>query len=188
MRAALRSSIAAAVAFGALALAGPALAQSVCPGSVSANAYAPVPRNAAITVPDRAQTENERRLRGAVLAALQGTGRRVAADAPYVLSWHGGVAAEGDNFGGFSDTLQDRSFRESDDLSWAHDVPRMGGRRVPALRVSGVVELRERATNRIVWSAMLTCTRHGTDDEALFGHLATAVAPLIGQSVAGRAF
>lgn len=188
MRAALRSSIAAAAALGAVLLAGPALAQGVCPGRVSANAFAPVPRNAAIAVPDRAQTENERRLRGAVLAALQGSGRRVATDAPYILSWRGGISAEGDNFGGFSDTLQDRSFRESDDLSWAHEVPRMGGRRVPTLRVSGVVELRERASNRIVWTAVLTCTRHGTDDEALFGQLATAVAPLIGQSVAGRPF
>ena len=188
MRAALRSSIAVAAAFGALLLAGPALAQGICPGRVSANAFAPVPRTAAIAVPDRAQTENERRLRGAVLAALEGNGRRVAADAPYILSWRGGVSAEGDNFGGFSDTLQDRTFRESDDLSWAHDMPRMGGRRIPTMRVSGIVELRERASGRVVWSAVLTCQRQGTDDEALFGHLANAVAPLIGQSVAGRPF
>lgn len=172
----------------AAGLAGQAAAQSSCPGSVSAHAFAPVPPNAAIAVPDRAQTPNERLLRGAVLAALQANNRRVAADAPYILSWRGGVSAEGDNFGGFGDTMQGRSFREGDDLSWVPEVPRMGGRRVPVLRVNGIVELRERASNRVVWSAMLSCQRHGTDDQALFNQLANAVAPLIGQSVAGRPF
>ena len=185
---AIQYCAAAAVTLGVLAGAAPAFAQGACPGRLSANSFAPVPRNAAIAVPDRAGTENERRLRGAVLAALQATGHRVTADAPYILSWRGGVSAEGDNFGGFSDTLQDRTFRESDDLSWAHDMPRMGGRRIPTMRVSGIVELRERASGRVVWSAVLTCQRQGTDDEALFGHLANAVAPLIGQSVAGRPF
>jgi hypothetical protein len=181
--------VAIALLFVALAAALPALAQSACPGRISANAFAPVARDAAIAVPDRAGgSPNEQRLRRAVLAALQGSGRRVAADAPFILSWRGGVSAEGDNFGGFGDTLQDRSFRDSDDLSWAQNVPRAGGRRIPVLRVSGVVDLRERASNRVVWTAVITCERHGTDDEALFGHLATAVAPLIGQSVAGRPF
>ncbi len=180
--------VAIALLLGALA-AQPALAQPVCPGRISANAFAPVPRDAAIAVPDRAGgSPNEQRLRRAVLAALQGAGRRVAADAPFILSWRGGVSAEGDNFGGFGDTLQDRSFRDSDDLSWAQNVPRAGGRRIPVLRVSGVVELRDRAANRVIWTAVITCERHGTDDDALFGHLATAVAPLIGQSVAGRPF
>lgn len=166
----------------------PALAQSPCDGRLSANAFAPVPRDAAIAVPDRTDTENERRLREAVLSALATHGRQVRANAPYILSWRGGISAEGDNFGGFSDTLQGRSFREGDDLAWAHDVPRMGGRRVPALRVSGVVELRERASGRVVWTAVLSCTRHGTDDAALFAHLANAVAPFLGQAVAGRPF
>lgn len=172
----------------ALGLAGTATAQGICPGRLSANAFAPVPRNAAVAVPDRTQTENERRLRAAVLGALATSGRRVAADAPFILSWRGGVSTEGDNFGGFADTMQDRTFREGDDLSWAHDVPRMGGRRVASVRVSGVVELRERASGRVVWTAVLSCTRHGTDDEALFAHLANAVAPWIGQPVAGRPF
>jgi hypothetical protein len=166
-----------------------ALAQSVCPGRISANAFAPVPRDAAIAVPDRpGGSPSEQRLRRAVLAALQGAGRRVAADAPFILSWRGGVSAEGDNSGGFADTLQGRSFRDSDDLSWVQQVPRAGGRRVPVLRINGVVELRERASGRVVWTAVLSCERHGTDDEALFGHLATAVAPLLGQGVAGRPF
>jgi hypothetical protein len=166
----------------------PALAQSACPGRLSANAFAPVPRNAAIAVPDREGTANERRLRGAVLAALRGAGRQVTPDAPYILSWRGGISQEGGSARGFADTMQDRSFREGDDLSWAHDVPRFGGREMPTLRVSGIVELRERASNRVVWTAVLSCERQGTDDEALFGHLANAVAPLIGQPVAGRPF
>ncbi|MBR0681229.1 hypothetical protein GXW74_12105 [Roseomonas eburnea] len=178
----------AAVALGLLSGVSPAAAQGVCPGRVSANAFAPIPRDAAIAVPNRTQTESERRLRGAVLAALANVNRRVADNAPFVLSWRGGISVEGDNFGGFGDTMQDRTFRESDDLSWTSDVPRMGGRRIPTLRVSGVVELRERASGRVVWTAVLSCQRHGTDDEALFSHLATAVAPLIGQSAAGRPF
>lgn len=178
------------LALAVLLLATPAArAQSVCPGRISANAFAPVPRDAAIAVPDRAGgSPSEQRLRRAVVAALQGSGRRVAADAPFILSWRGGISAEGDNFGGFGDTMQGRSFRDSDDLSWAQNVPRAGGRRVPVLRVSGTVELRDRAANRVVWTAVVTCERHGTDDEALFGHLAGAVAPLIGQSAAGRPF
>jgi hypothetical protein len=35
---------------------------------------------------------------------------------------------------------------------------------------------------------VLTCERHGADDEALFAHLANAVAPWLGQSLAGRPF
>ncbi len=172
-----------------LALAAlPAAAQGVCPGRVSANAFAPVPRDAAIAVPDRAGSPNEQRLRAAVLAALQRGGRRVAADAPYIISWRGGVSAEGDNFGGFADTLQGRSFRDSDDLTWAQNVPRAGGRRVPVLRVSGVVDLRERSSGRVVWTAVITCERSGADDEALFAQLANAVVPLIGQSAAARPF
>jgi hypothetical protein len=167
----------------------PALAQSPCAGRVSANAFAPVPANAAIAVPDRAGgSPNEQRLRAAIVSALQASGRRVAPDAPFILSWRGGISAEGDNFGGFGDTLQGRSFRDSDDLSWAQNVPRAGGRRVPVLRVSGVVDLRDRAQNRVVWTAVVTCERHGTDDAALFAHLAGAVAPLVGQGVAGRPF
>lgn len=167
----------------------PALAQSPCPGRLSANAFAPVARDAAIAVPERARgSPSEMRLREAVLAALRGTGRQVRADAPFILSWRGGISQEGGSARGFADTMQDRTFREGDDLSWAHDVPRFGGRQMPTLRVSGLVELRERASGRVVWSAVLSCERHGTDDAALFGHLAGAVAPLIGQPVAGRPF
>jgi hypothetical protein len=64
----------------------------------------------------------------------------------------------------------------------------MGGRRIPTLRVSGTIELRERSSNRVVWTAVLTCERHGADDDALFAHLANAVAPWLGQSLAGRPF
>jgi hypothetical protein len=176
-------------AVAAMLAAAPALAQSPCPGRLSANSFAPVPRDAAIAVPDRAGTENERRLRAAVLAALRSNGREVSATAPYILSWRGGISAEGGGGRGFSDTLQGRSFRDSDDLSWAHDLPRAGrGREVPTLRVSGVVDLRERASGRVVWTAVLSCERHGADDAALFGHLANAVAPWIGRPLAGRPF
>jgi hypothetical protein len=178
---------------GALALAGvvaaaPAGAQSVCPGRLSANAFAPVPRNAAIAVPDRTGTENERRLRDSVIAALRTAGRQVNADAPYILSWRGGISQEGGTQLGFGDTMQDRTFRDGDDISWAQNVPRAGGRQMPTLRVSGVVELRERSSNRVVWTAVLSCERHGTDDAALFAHLANAIAPWIGQPLAGRPF
>lgn len=185
---ALSLCAAAAMALGVLAGAGPAVAQGICPGRVSANAFAPIPRDAAIAVPNRTQSDKEQRLRGAVLAALNTAGRRVADNAPYVLSWRGGISYEGDNLGGFGDTMQDRTFRESDDLSWTSNVPRMGGRTVAAVRVNGVVELRDRASGRVVWTAVLSCQRHGTDDDALFAHLASSVAPLIGQSAAGRPF
>ena len=112
----------------------------------------------------------------------------MAADAPYVISWRGGVSAEGDNFGGFAHTMQGRSFRDSDDLTWAQNVPRAGGRRVPVLRVNGLVDLRERSSGRVVWTAVLSSERSGADDEALFAHLAGAVVPLIGQSTAARPF
>ncbi|HWT09166.1 MAG TPA: hypothetical protein VN329_08365 [Roseomonas sp.] len=181
---ALRFTVLAAFALGAA----PAFAQSVCPGRISAQSFAPVPRDAAIAVPDRAQTANERTLRGAVLGALANAGRHVDANAPFILSWRGGISAEGDNFGGFGDTMQDRTFREGGDLTWNQNVPRAGGRRIPVLRVSGVVELRDRASQRVVWTAVITCERHGTDDAALFAHLANAVAPMLGQAASGRPF
>lgn len=171
-----------------LASVAPGLAQSPCEGRISANSFAPVPRNAAVAVPDRQGSSNEQRLRGAVLAALQGAGRQVAPQAPYILSWRGGISQEGGSDRGFADTLQDRTFRDSDDITWAQNAPRFGGRQIPTLRVSGVVELRERASGRVVWTAVLSCNRSGTDDQALFDHLAAAVAPLIGQSLAGRPF
>ena len=175
----------AAMALGAT----PAVAQSVCPGRISAQAFSPVPRDAAIAVPDRpGGSANERALRGAVLGALANAGRRVDPNGPFILSWRGGITAEGDNFGGFGDTMQGRTFREGDDLTWSQNVPRAGGRRVPTLRVSGVVELRDRQSQRVAWSAMVSCERHGTDDAALFAHLANAVAPLLGQPAAGRPF
>lgn len=181
---ALRLSALAAMMLGAA----PALAQSVCPGRISAQAFAPVPRDAAIAVPNRTQTANERTLRDAVLGALANAGRRVDPNGPFILSWRGGITAEGDNFGGFGDTMQGRTFRESDDLTWNQNVPRAGGRTIPTLRVNGVVELRDRASQRVVWTAVISCERHGTDDAALFAHLANAVAPLLGQAASGRPF
>ncbi len=169
--------------------AGPAFAQSACPGRISANAFAPVPRDATVAVPDRAGgSPNERALRDAVLGALANAGRRVDADAPFILSWRGGTSIEGDNFGGFNDRTSGRTFRESDDITWTQNVPRAGGRNVPTLRVSGSIDLRERATQRVVWTAVITCNRQGRDDAALFAHLANAVVPLIGQPAAGRPF
>jgi hypothetical protein len=177
-------------AFAAIALgATPALSQSSCPGRISANVFAPVPANAAIAVPDRAGgSPSERALREAAVAALAAAGRRVDANAPYILSWRGGTSIEGDNFGGFNDNRSGRTFRESDDITWAQNVPRAGGRTIPTLRVSGTVDLRERATGRVVWTAVLNCNRQGQDDPALFALLARTVAPLIGEPAAGRTF
>lgn len=181
----LRPLIVAALLFGAA----PAFAQSACPGRISANVFAPVPANAAVAVPDRAGGgPNDRMLREAVLGALANAGRRVDANAPYILSWRGGTSIEGDNFGGFNDRTSGRTFRESDDITWSQNVPRAGGRAVPTLRVSGTVDLRERATQRIVWSAVITCNRQGRDDASLFAFLANAVVPHIGQAAAGRPF
>ncbi len=175
---------------GALAVAAamPAAAQGICPGRLSANSFAPVPRDAAIAVPESQGSPNERRLREAVLAALRDNGRQVRADAPYILSWRGGISQEGGSQLGFGDTMQDRTFRDSDDITWAQNAPRAGGRQIPTLRVSGVVDLRERASGRVVWTAVLSCERHGTDDAALFAHLANAVAPWVGRPLAGRPF
>ena len=54
-----------------LMTAAPALAQSPCPGQISANVFAPVPRDAAIAVPDRTGGgPTESALKQAVLAAL----------------------------------------------------------------------------------------------------------------------
>jgi hypothetical protein len=177
-------------ALGALLLgAAPAFAQSPCPGQISANVFAPVPRDAAIAVPDRpGGGPNDRMLREAVLAALTQAGRRVEANAPYILSWRGSTSVEGDNFGGFNDRASGRTFRESDDVTWTQNVPRAGGRTVPTLRVTGTVDLRERSTQRIVWTAFISCNRHGQDDAALFAFLANAVAPFIGRPAAGRPF
>ncbi|MEO3473512.1 hypothetical protein AAFN86_16720 [Roseomonas sp. CAU 1739] len=182
---ALRLTAFAAIAFGAV----PALAQSACPGQISANVFAPVPRDAAIAVPDRpGGGPNDRMLREAVLSALANAGRRVDANAPFILSWRGNTSVEGDNFGGFNDRTSGRTFRESDDITWTQDVPRMGGRTVPTLRVTGTVDLRDRATQRIVWTAFVSCNRQGRDDAALFAFLANAVAPYLGQPASGRPF
>ncbi|MBR0652615.1 hypothetical protein GXW78_23360 [Roseomonas terrae] len=182
---ALRPFLFAALLFGAT----PAFAQSACPGRISANVFAPVPRDAAVAVPERpGGGPNDRRLREAVLGALATAGRRVDANAPYILSWRGGTSIEGDNFGGFNDRSSGRTFRESDDISWTQNVPRAGGRNVPTIRVSGTVDLRERATQRIVWTAVITCSSQARDDASLFTFLANAVMPHIGQAAAGRPF
>jgi len=182
----LRSTVLAALLFGAV----PAFAQSACPGQISANVFAPVPRDAAIAVADRpGGSPNDRLLREAVLGALANHGRRVDANAPYILSWRGGTSIEGDNFGAYQDNRPGRTFRESDDVTWAQNAPRMGGRSTPTIRVSGTVDLRDRATQRIVWTAFISCNRQGRgDDAALFAFLANAVAPYIGQPAAGRPF
>ena len=86
-------------------------------------------------------------------------------------------------------------FQDSDDLSWVQDVPRLGrrgggggGGAPGTVRLNGVVELRERATGRVVWTAVISCDRNGNDQGALIGTLAAAVVPLIGQTVGGRSF
>ena len=79
--------------------------------------------------------------------------------------------------------------RDSDDLGWMQDVSRTGRRgAVPVRRLNGSVELRDRASGRVVWTAILSCDRQGDDQAALIGTLVGAVVPAIGQTVAGRAF
>ena len=185
----LRSTLLAAVFLG---LAAPAMAQHPCPGYVTANAMGAVPRNTPITISGNADNESERRLREAVVVALQRAGHRVTEDAPFLLSWRGGVSQDGlgrPNSRGVADMFSGSIFHDSDDLHWMQDVPRMSQRpkRGPA-RLSGFVELRDRESRRVVWTAVVSCERQGFDQAALFGVLTSAVVPLIGRSANAQRF
>ena len=167
-----------------------AQSQHPCPGFVTANALAPVARTAPIGLAGRAQTETERRIHAAVTTALERTGHRVNDGAALVLSWRGGVSRDGlPGGGGVADMFSGSAFHDSDDLHWMQDVSRLRERPRPGpLRLSAFVELRERQSRRVVWMAVISCERHGTDEAALFATLANAVAPLIGRSASAQPF
>lgn len=181
------------LALGVSGFAGAAQAQHPCPGYVTTNALATVPRNAAIAISGRADTRNEEQLRETVVAALQRAGHPVNEQAPYLMSWRGGVSADGlgrPSGGAVADMFSGSTFRDSDDLHWMQSVPRAGRRASPgAMRLSGFVELRERESRRVVWTAVISCERAPNAEQgALFATLANAVAPLIGQTANARPF
>lgn len=171
--------------------AGGALAQAACPGHLSATALSPVPRDAVYGIALRNDDATGRALRDQLFAALRASGRKVGEPATHVLSWRGGMS-DGFGGGGRNDPFSFRDAdnnRDGDDLGWMQDVPRNARRGgPPARRLNGTVELRDRATGRVVWTAVLSCDRQGDDQAALIGTLVGAVVPVIGQTVGGRAF
>lgn len=181
------------LALGLSGLAAPAMAQHPCPGYVTTNALAPVPRNAGIAVVGRADTRSEEQLRDAVVAALQRTGHQVRDDAPFQISWRGGVSRDslgGPSAGGVADMFSGSMFHDSDDLTWMQGVPSVRRNVRPnPVRLSAFVELRDRSTSRVVWTAVISCTREPNAEQTqLFSTLANAVAPLIGQTLNARQF
>ena len=180
-----------ALLLAALLPAGQALAQAACPGHLSATALTPVPRDAVYGVALRNDDATGRALRDQVFAALRASGHRVGEPATHVLSWRGSLSTDGIGRGGsdpFSFRDSDNN-RDGDDLGWMRDVPRnRRGGAVPVRRLTGSVELRDRASGRVIWTAVLSCDRQGDDQAALIGTLVGAVVPAIGQTVAGRAF
>lgn len=174
-----------------LLTAGEALAQAACPGHLSSTALAPVPRDAVYGIALRNDDATGRALRDQLFTALRASGRKVGEPATHVLSWRGSLSTDGGSRGGadpFSFRDADNN-RDGDDLGWMQDVPRNQRRgAVPVRRLNGSVELRDRASGRVVWTAVLSCDRQGDDQAALIGTLVGAVVPAIGQTVAGRAF
>jgi hypothetical protein len=175
----------------------PAAAQHPCPGHISATTLRPVPRDASFGIALRGDGDIERALRDRAVVALRESGRRVADPPSHVLSWRGGLSMDGAASAPLPSLYGPiDSFQDSDDLHWMQDVPRLrrrdgggGGGGAPAtVRLNGVVELRERASGRVVWTALVSCDRHGNDQAALIGTLVGAVVPLIGQTVSGRGF
>ena len=179
-----------ALLFAALLGAGQALAQA-CPGHLSSTALAPVPRDAVYGIALRNDDATGRALRDRLFAALRASGHRVGEPATHVLSWRGSLSADGIGRGSadpFSFRDSDNN-RDGDDLGWMREVPRnRRGGAVPTRRLNGSVELRDRASGRVIWTAVISCDRQGDDQAALIGTLVGAVVPAIGQTVAGRAF
>lgn len=186
----MRGTILAALVLAAPLSATSASARPACPGHLSATALAPVPRDAVLGIALRGDDQTSRALRDQLFAALGAAGHRVGEPATHLLSWRGGLSAEAPGRGADPFSLHDTdSFRDSDDLGWMQDLPRARRRgAAPVRRLNGRVELRDRATGRVVWTAILSCDRQGSDQAALIGTLVGAVVPAIGQTVAGRGF
>lgn len=175
--------------------AGPALAQAACPGHISSTALQPVPPGAVYGIALRSDDATSQALRDRLYAALRAAGRKVGEPATHLLSWRGSIAPTGGRIGGDGSNADPFSFRDADnnrdgdDLGWMRDVPRnRRGGGVPVRRLNGSVELRDRASGRVVWTAVLSCDRQGDDQAALIATLVGAVVPVIGQTVGGRAF
>lgn len=190
----MRAILAAAAVLAALATQ--AAAQPACPGSLSSTALRPVPADAVYGAALRTDSADQELLRDQLFAALRRAGKRVGDPPTHVISWRGGVASGGGT-GGLSTAdrlFNDRdAFQDSDDLRWMRDVPRNprrgGGGGMGPIRLSGSVELREVASGRVIWTAVLSCQRDPMASQAaLAATLVGAVVPAIGQTVGGRGF
>jgi hypothetical protein len=164
------------------ALAG---AQSLCPGHVSASAAAAIPAGARIDLQLNNDGPTQLRVREVVRAGLRERGFVVAERPDFTLAWRGRAASPGS--GGFEIDSRDM-FRESDDFAWLGGAPRVArptARPAPAMRLNAVLEAREAATRRVVWTAVISCERRGTDEE-LARYLTGVLVPLIGRTVSGQ--
>jgi hypothetical protein len=166
----------------------PAAAQHPCPGHISATALRPLPTGASFGVALSSDDELQLALRDHVLAALRGAGRRVAEPPSHVFSWRGGLSRDGMDAAPRSLYGPVDSFRDSDDLRWMQELPRSRRPSAQPVRLNAVVELRERESGRVVWTAVISCERRGGDRAALMAALTGAVIPVIGQSAAARPF
>lgn len=184
---------AACLAAAAALVPAPAAAQHPCPGQISATALRPVPADAVIGARLASDTDLQVQFRDSLFAALRQAGRRVGEPPTHVLSWRGSLGTADAALGpSRTDLLWNErdSFQDSDDLSWMRGVPRTRrpGAAPAPLRLHATIELREVAGGRVIWTAVLSCERHGEDRNALIGTLVGAVVPALGQTLAGRRF
>jgi hypothetical protein len=188
-----RTAAAAVVALVAVAAA-PAAAQDPCPGRLSSTALAPVPAGAVFGATLGDDNPAQRMLRETLYAALRRAGRQVGQPPTHVLSWRGSLGREGAGGAAGIDLLQRDlgRFQDSDDLGWMQGVPSRGERRAQgasgAPRLNAVVELRERSSGRVLWTASLSCDVRTQDRAALAEGLVAAVVPAIGRTLSGRPF
>jgi hypothetical protein len=175
----------AAVALALLLAPGIAGAQSLCPGHVSASAAAAIPAGARMDLQLNNDGPTQLRVREVVRTALRERGFQVAERPDFVLAWRGRAAMGGG--GGFEIETRDM-FRESDDFGWLGGAPhvvRRDPRPAPSIRLNAVLELREAATRHVVWTAVVSCDRQGTDEQ-LARYLTGVLVPLIGRTVSGQ--
>ena len=178
----MRGAALAAVLLLAPAFAG---AQSLCPGHVSASAAGTVPAGARMDLQLNNDGPTQIRVREVVRDVLRERGFQVAERPDFVLAWRGRAAPGGG--GGFEIETRDM-FRESDDFGWLGGAPhvvRRDPRPAPVMRLNAVLELREAATRRVVWTAVVSCDRQGTDEQ-LARYLAEVLGSLIGRTVSGQ--
>jgi len=165
-------------------------AQHPCPGHLSATALEPVPAGSLFgtTLSDESPTQHL--LRERLFESLRATGHKLGDPPTHLLSWRGILGTSG-VAGGLADRLQHDmgSHHDSDDLRWMQALPRSRLHAAPAARwLHAVVELRARESEHVVWIAVLSCERHGSDPEALAETLIGAVVPAIGHTVTIQPF